>query len=233
MQDRRLLSFIKEEDIPSSAVAWDGTTADVSGNTLYIPIYNNNYCGKAYTYDADAYDYGVSNAKYVCFPASAKNDNVYGSIQIIFSSGEHLDYGNYRETSGHVKIFDTEIYSSPYCPRTIFSALPYSNCAVLMHMTTGTNTPPQGIPLGIGFTVEQISSVRPMGESQSAYSYVIEGYIKVQFLDGYSSSTVKTITKILNIGSNHYAGGTIYQYPSLGFSSNGTNWPHPIYIDTE
>ena len=232
MQDRRLLSFIKEEDIPSSAVAWDGTTEDVSGNTLYIPIYNNNYCGKAYTYDADVYDHGASDAKYVCFPASAKNDNVYGSIQIIFSSGEQLDYSNYRETSGRVKIFDTEISGLTYCPRTIFSALPYSNCASLVHTTYDSIAPLYGIPLGIGFTANNINSTSPMGQSQyvNNVEYAIEGYIKVKFLDAYSS-TVKTITKILNKTSNYYS--SVYQYPTLGFSSNGTNWPHPIYIDTE
>lgn len=45
MEERRILlnNLIDEDDIPSSAVAWDGTGTAPTGKVVYIPIMSSNY----------------------------------------------------------------------------------------------------------------------------------------------------------------------------------------------
>lgn len=223
MQERRIISyFISEDQIPSSATPWDNSTnQSISGNTIYIPIYNNNMF--------------ISNVE----TGSSLQENLQFPFSIRGYSDQHTYNTVYNIATIHFDPEDNTVTSINDYP---ISGIQFSKILGIYRGFTSSSSrltyigPPflvYGNTKGVnGFSATsyntQATQFNPVtispsivtGNSSNGYavrgSYG-DGYIKINLSSSITLSFGKAVLQTQGSYDDVIPG----------------NWEHPIYIDNE
>ena len=239
MQERRVLSYtIKENEIPLSAIAWDGSTAtSFTGNVFYIPVYKNN------KFILDGSIASPTWHSYVEFPFvvdAYKTQNGNYSVSSINRALRYLDFDRTSNpTMSGITINDFETYGSVASYYFLgvarffgynSSQMTFSGAPVITISTTKQTskiyTTGNGYLKSNGNVVHAINITPGYNYNIDATTEVVaanvgyfgDGYIKLKF-----SSAITVRLSPNSIGADN---------DTFEASPRG-HWTYPIYVDSE
>lgn len=223
MQERRTLVYLKEDDIPSSAVAWDGSTVDSpSGNVFYIPVFstNSNGCsGSIYTktnFPLIRYGSGFRSPAFYSGSTALKTiPFTIGNATISITNDKNHQFGWLYSAMESSELCDENSAGNKFFKKFTF------NCDDGITLKIRSNNRVQFIsPYPI------VSSYGYANGSWSEHDYYLDtalypdAYFKIKI-----SVDDPVYLKLVSIRYNTNVAALI--------SGRSAAWEHPIYIDNE
>lgn len=237
MQERRILSYIiKEDEIPSSATAWDGSTdTSYTGNVFYIPMHKNNKFVLDGTIDSptwhsyvefpfvvDAYltssgSYSVSSMdramRYLAFDLTS--DPRMSNVTI--DGFEHRIGSQYR----FLGIFRTFIVNNS-------SILSFNGAPAIGQYVNTTPTAPYIYLSNSILYVKGYAHLLSPGYSIYSSQTTASSYVNGAFADGYVKIIFsQPITISLSAKGIGDSNSDTFETSTRG------HWTYPIYVDSE